>query len=143
LIFELESVNTEANSPPCTAKQEIPPVVNPAINAKKTWFIILLLDIPHRGIYIILLKVNMQGAKGKILHRLKIAKGHLEKIINMVEGDEYCINVVHQSLAVQSALRKVDEVILENHLKTNVADSIKRGDTKKAIGEMMDVLKKK
>ncbi|AKM83210.1 hypothetical protein A2422_00365 [Candidatus Woesebacteria bacterium RIFOXYC1_FULL_31_51] len=85
----------------------------------------------------------MQGAKGKILHRLKIAKGHLEKIINMVEGDEYCINVVHQSLAVQSALRKVDEVILENHLKTNVADSIKRGDTKKAIGEMMDVLKKK
>ncbi|MDO8341212.1 MAG: metal-sensing transcriptional repressor [Candidatus Woesebacteria bacterium] len=85
----------------------------------------------------------MQGAKGKILHRLKIAKGHLEKIINMVEGDECCISVVHQSLAVQSALRKIDEVILENYLKTNVADSIKRGDTKKAIGKMMDVLKKK
>jgi len=85
----------------------------------------------------------MQGAKGKILHRLKIARGHLEKVIKMVEGDEYCIHVVHQSLAVQSALKKVDEVILENHLKTCVADSIKRGDTAKAVGEMMDVLKKK
>lgn len=85
----------------------------------------------------------MQGAKGKILHRLKIARGHLEKVIKMVEGDEYCINVVHQSLAVQSALKKVDEVILENHLKTCVADSIKRGDTTKAVGEMMDVLRKK
>lgn len=85
----------------------------------------------------------MQGAKGKILHRLKIARGHLEKVIKMVEGDEYCINVVHQSLAVQSALKKVDEVILENHLKTCVADSIKRGETTKAVGEMMDVLKKK
>jgi DNA-binding FrmR family transcriptional regulator len=85
----------------------------------------------------------MQGAKGKILHRLKIARGHLEKVIKMVEGDEYCIHIVHQSLAVQSALKKVDEVILENHLKTCVADSIKRGETTKAVGEMMDVLRKK
>lgn len=85
----------------------------------------------------------MQVAKNKILHRLKIARGHLEKVINMVEVDEYCIHVVHQSLAIQSALKKVDEVILENHLKTCVADSIKKGETTKAVTEMMGVLKKK
>ena len=85
----------------------------------------------------------MQVAKNKILHRLKIARGHLEKVINMVETDEYCIHVVHQSLAIQSALKKVDEVILENHLKTCVADSIKKGETTKAVSEMMDVLKKR
>lgn len=85
----------------------------------------------------------MQVAKNKILHRLKIAKGHLEKVIKMVEADEYCIHVVHQSLAIQSALKKVDEIILENHLKTCVADSIKNGETTKAVSEMMDVLKKK
>lgn len=85
----------------------------------------------------------MQVAKNKILHRLKIARGHLEKVINMVEGDEYCIHVVHQSLAIQSALKKVDEVILENHLKTCVADSIKKGETTKAVTEMMGVLKKR
>ncbi len=85
----------------------------------------------------------MQVPKTNILHRLKITKGHLEKIIRMVEDDEYCINVVHQLLAVQSALKKVDEIVLENHLKTCVADSIKKGESEEAIKEVMEVLKKK
>ncbi|WKZ25490.1 MAG: metal-sensitive transcriptional regulator [bacterium] len=85
----------------------------------------------------------MQVPKTNILHRLKIAKGHLEKVINMVEGDEYCIDVVHQLLAIQSALKKIDEIVLEDHLKTCVADSIKRGDADTAIKEVMEVLKKK
>lgn len=85
----------------------------------------------------------MQVAKNKIIHRLKIAKGHLEKVIKMVEGDEYCINIVHQLLAIQSALKNVDEIVLENHLKSCVAESIKKGDSEEAIKEVMEVLKKK
>lgn len=85
----------------------------------------------------------MQVPKTNILHRLKIAKGHLEKVIAMVNADEYCIDVVHQLLAVQSALKKTDEIILENHLKTCVADSIKRGESEETIKEVMEVLKKK
>ena len=81
----------------------------------------------------------MQVAKDKILHRLKISKGHLEKIIKMVEADEYCIDVVHQLLAVESALRNVDEIVLENHLRTCVADSIKEGNADEAIKEVMEV----
>lgn len=77
------------------------------------------------------------------LHRLKIARGHLDKVIDMVTNDVYCIDVVHQSIAVQSALKKIDELILENHLKTCVADSIKRGESDEAIKEVMEVLKKK
>jgi DNA-binding FrmR family transcriptional regulator len=80
--------------------------------------------------------------KKKILHRLKIARGHLDKVIEMTESDEYCINVVHQSLAVSAALKKVNEVILENHLKTCVADSIKQGDETTVINEMMSVIRK-
>ncbi len=85
----------------------------------------------------------MQGPKNKIVQRLKIARGHLNKVISMVESDAYCIDVVHQSLAVQAALKKVDEVVLENHLKTCVADSIKKGETVKVVSEMMEVLQKK
>jgi DNA-binding FrmR family transcriptional regulator len=85
----------------------------------------------------------MQGSKSQIVHRLKIAQGHLAKVIKMVEGDAYCINVVHQSLAVQAALKKTDEVILENHLKSCVADSIKQGNSDEAIAEVMEVLQKK
>ena len=82
-------------------------------------------------------------AKKEILHRLQIASGHLEKIISMVEEDAYCIDVVHQSMAVQAALKKADEAVLENHLKTCVADSIRRGETDKVVGEVMEVIQKK
>ena len=81
--------------------------------------------------------------KKQILHRLQIARGHLDKVISMVEKDAYCIDVVHQSIAVQGALKKTDEVVLENHLKTCVADSIKAGKSSEAIKEVMEVLQKK
>jgi DNA-binding FrmR family transcriptional regulator len=85
----------------------------------------------------------MQDPKNKIIHRLQIARGHLDKVLRMVQDDEYCIDVVHQSLAVQAALKKTDEVILENHLRTCVSDSIKNGDSSEAIKEVMEVLQKK
>ncbi|HKC04390.1 MAG TPA: metal-sensing transcriptional repressor [Patescibacteria group bacterium] len=85
----------------------------------------------------------MQDSKSKILHRLQIARGHLDKVISMVEKDAYCIDVVHQSIAVQAALKRTDEVVLENHLKTCVSDSIKNGKSNEAIKEVMEVLRKK
>ena len=85
----------------------------------------------------------MKKQKAKILHRLSIARGHLEKVISMVENDAYCIDVVHQSIAVQAALKKADDVVLETHLKTCVADSIRKGETNEVVAEVMRVLEKK
>lgn len=79
----------------------------------------------------------------KVVNRYKIAKGHLEKVIKMLEDDSYCIDIVHQSIAVQSALKKADEEVLKNHLETCVSDSIKKGQSNKAIGEVMAVFKKR
>ena len=80
--------------------------------------------------------------QNKVIHRLKIAKGHLEKVVSMAEKGEYCIDIIHQSQAVQAALRSADKEVLENHLKTCVAESIKKGQDKKAIIEIMDVVNK-
>jgi len=63
----------------------------------------------------------------KILHRMHIARGHLDRVIRMIDGGAYCIDVVHQSMAVQAALRSADEAILKNHMQTCVADSIREG----------------
>src|SRR5688500_15592004 len=102
-------------------------------------------DIPPGGIYnhINNYNINMQVLKQNIIHRLQITKGHIEKVINMVNEDAYCIDTVHQLMAVQSALKKVDEIVLENHLKTCVSESIKSGNSEEAIGEVMRVLQKK
>lgn len=78
----------------------------------------------------------------RILHRLKIAKGHLEKVIKMIEEDCYCIDVLHQSQAVQKALKETDNLMLENHLKTCAADAIGKGKTEDAIQEVMQVFRK-
>lgn len=79
----------------------------------------------------------------RILHRLKIAQGHLAKVLKMVENDEYCIDVIHQSQAVQRALEEVDSLVLENHLQGCVVDHIKKGEAKESIGEIMNVFKRK
>lgn len=78
----------------------------------------------------------------RILHRFKIASGHLKKIIDMVEKGEYCIDVIHQSQAVQSALREADSLILKNHLETCVVDHIKNGEANASIKEIMNIFKK-
>lgn len=78
----------------------------------------------------------------RILHRLKIAQGHLKKVIQMVESDEYCIDVLHQSQAVQKALKETDNLMLENHLKSCVSDAIQSGKQDQAITEVLEVFRK-
>ncbi len=78
----------------------------------------------------------------RIVHRLKIAKGHLEKVIQMIEEDVYCIDVLHQLQAVEKGLKETGNVLLENHLKTCVADSINKGRKNEAIAEVMEVFKR-
>lgn len=84
-----------------------------------------------------------QSVQHAILHRLKITRGHLDKVIEMVESGHYCIDVIHQSLAVQSALKSIDQLVLKNHMETCVADAIKRGDSKEVLNEVMQVMERK
>lgn len=78
----------------------------------------------------------------RILHRLRIAKGHLQKVIQMVENDCYCIDVLHQSQAIQKALKETDNLMLENHLQKCAVDAIGKGRKDEAIAEVMTVFRK-
>lgn len=73
---------------------------------------------------------------------MKIARGHLDKVIDMVDRGHYCIDIVHQSMAVQAALREADQVILKNHMETCVADSIRKGRATEVIDEVMKIMEK-
>lgn len=63
--------------------------------------------------------------------RLLIIKGHLEHVIKMVDGDFYCPDVIHQSQAIQAALKKVDEVVLHGHLHSCVLKDVHGTGAKK------------
>lgn len=84
-----------------------------------------------------------KNTQERILHRLQIAKGHLEKVIKMVEENAYCIDMIHQSQAVQRALEETDSVILENHLRTCVVNHIKKGNIDVSTEELMKVFRKR
>ena len=80
--------------------------------------------------------------KQQVLTRIKRVEGHLKKVRGMIEGDEYCIHTITQSMAVQSALRAVDEIILKNHLETCVKDSmVKNKNPELKIDEVMKTIK--
>lgn len=81
----------------------------------------------------------MTNNKDNILHRLKIIKGHISGVEKMVENDAYCIDVVHQSLAIQKALKKLDALIMKDHIKHCVVDQIKKGDTQKITEELLKI----
>ena len=62
------------------------------------------------------------------LRRLKTIEGHLRGIIRMVDEDAYCIDVIRQIQAVESALNKVSTRILEGHLNSCVITAIEGQD---------------
>jgi len=84
-----------------------------------------------------------KNTKERITHRLKISRGQLDKVISMTQDDAYCIDIMHQINAIQSSLRETGNLLLENHLKTCVAESIKQGKAEESITEIMQKKKKK
>ena len=81
--------------------------------------------------------------KPAILKRLKRARGHLTKVINMVEEDAYCPDILLQSSAVQSAIKKTDEVILNSHLHTCVVPKLGGKTDETTIKELLEVFKRR
>jgi DNA-binding FrmR family transcriptional regulator len=65
--------------------------------------------------------------KKAVTQRLASAAGHLKGIERMVNDDAYCIDVIKQVQAVQAALNKVSNLMLDNHLRTCMTTAI-RGD---------------
>jgi DNA-binding FrmR family transcriptional regulator len=84
-----------------------------------------------------------KNTKKRAIHRIKIIQGHLKKVEKMLKDDEYCLDIVHQSRAVQNALKKLDLLIIENHLNSCVIDQIKKGETDKTTDELLKLFEYK
>lgn len=83
-----------------------------------------------------------EAVKKDALKRLATARGHLDHVISAVSAEKYCIDILQQSLAVQAALRAVDNLILKGHLEEHVSHAMHGKDQKKSIQEVVDVFEK-
>jgi len=82
--------------------------------------------------------------KKQILNRINYLKGHLEGVRKMIEKDAYCIDIIKQNEAVVAAIKKVNEMNLESHFNTCVAEAIKsknKKEQKKKIKELLEIFK--
>src|SRR5580704_3717027 len=85
-------------------------------------------------------------ANEKILARLRSGEGHVRAVVQMVEEDEYCIDVLRQTKAIHAALSKVEGMLLDRHLRhcvTTAVRSDKPRERDRVIAELLDVFEAK
>ncbi len=80
--------------------------------------------------------------KTQLKRRLAKALGHLDAVYQMVENEKYCIDVLHQLKAVQSALDRTAELMLKQHLETCVVEAVKTDDSARVMEEVWQLLRK-
>ena len=81
-----------------------------------------------------------KAIKKEVLNRMNYLSGHLEGIKKMIKDEKYCIDIIRQNQAVISALKKVNQMILENHLQTCVTKTIKSRDKKEKTKKIREIL---
>lgn len=85
----------------------------------------------------------MKADKAKVSRLLKTARGQIDGILNMIDNDKYCIDIVNQILASDAVLRRAAKEVLKAHMSSCVVDSFKAGkqkDKEEKIDELMKVL---
>ncbi len=79
------------------------------------------------------------------LQRLKKIEGQIRGIQKMIQEKRYCIDILTQLSAVEGAIRRVEENILERHLKGCIQHSFlgkNQKDKEEKIKEIIIILKK-
>ena len=57
----------------------------------------------------------------RALHRSKILEGQMRGLEKMIEEEEYCMDIITQSLAIQKSLRSLNKLLKVYELNNNRA----------------------
>mgnify|MGYP001611171276 CR=1 FL=1 len=88
----------------------------------------------------------MANEKEKILINFKKAHSLITKIIDMIEKNEYCIDIMQQNSAAIGLLKSAQQMLMEKHLNSCFKKAMTTGSEKKKqemINEILQVTKLK
>ena len=91
--------------------------------------------VPQRGIL-----VGMQTDSKAITNRLRRIEGQVRGLQRMVEEDAYCVDVLTQVAAVQTALEQVAVKVLDGHVRHCVADAVAGEDRAEADAKLDELM---
>lgn len=86
-------------------------------------------------------KKRMPGEYKDLMNRLKRIEGQVRGVQKMLEHDAYCTDILVQVSAINAALNSFNKVLLANHIRTCVADNIRKGNDD-VIDELVVLLQK-
>ena len=76
-----------------------------------------------------------------LIRRLNRIEGQVRGVRNMLEDDRYCIDILTQVSAIQSALNALNKELLGQHIKGCVVDDIRDGKDE-VVDELVGALQK-
>jgi len=79
--------------------------------------------------------------KEKILINFKKAQSSIGKVVEMVETDKYCIDVMQQNLAVIGLLKSVHQMLMERHLNSCFKNAMATKNEKRKQEMTQEILK--
>ncbi|MFT8431509.1 metal-sensitive transcriptional regulator [Acetobacter orientalis] len=83
-----------------------------------------------------------QPKKKALINRLRRIEGQIGGVLNMVETDRYCIDIIMQISAIKSALDGVSIQILSDHANGCVRNAVQENGGDEAIDELLSVIRR-
>ena len=75
----------------------------------------------------------IEDIQKRALHRTRILEGQVRGLARMIENEDYCMDIIAQSRAIQKALASLDKLLVENHLRTHVAHMFAEGGDQREL----------
>ncbi len=76
-----------------------------------------------------------------LIDRVNRVEGQIRGIRKMIESETYCDDIINQIEASRSALKAIEMILLQSHIRNCVVDQIKEGDTE-VIEEVLKTFNK-
>lgn len=86
-------------------------------------------------------KYRSEKEKKELVTRLNRIEGQVRGIKNMLEEERYCVDILTQVSAVQSALNSFNKKLLANHIHSCVLEQIQAGN-EEVVDELCEVIQK-
>ena len=83
-----------------------------------------------------------QPDKAGLTRRINRIEGQVRGVAKMIEQDRYCVDILTQISAIQSALDAMGLQLLEHHTRGCVRNALRSDQGDAAINELMTVMKK-
>ncbi|MBS1055831.1 metal-sensitive transcriptional regulator [Gluconobacter kondonii] len=83
-----------------------------------------------------------QPRKKALTNRVRRIEGQVGGVLNMIENDRYCVDILTQISAIKSALDGVSIQILSSHANGCVRRAVQEDGGEGAIDELLQVVRR-